>query len=359
MKESCLRCFGECFLTFRSRETIQLGSYTGGLVSIPIQSGGILVFCGDIWSSTTSAWRSALIRGPMDRLPRLRYWCASFNALRDELVSTLLFVLGNREDAKDAAQDSFLKCWNARAGLPQVLNLRAWIFRVAFNTAKDMQRSAWNRRAKPLRAEQHTMAGKEAGPALVLENKEEVECIRRAIQGLRAEEKEVFLLRQNGDLTYEQIAEMHTAVPSGPSKRRFCAPSPLEKLRKVPGLKLVLAVRAPTGRFSIAGTVLANRHRKFPELGRFIIMLTPQQFQEQILPYLYDLLDPEERRGFRGCTRSKPRRQLAGRALEKMPEPKQRLLAAGGQGGVPRGEVQTASDHVEEAADASAHAVQA
>src|ERR1700730_15043474 len=105
----------------------------------------------------------------------------TFNELRDELLSTLLYVLGNQEDAKDAAQDSFIKCWNARADLGHVLNLRAWIFRVAFNTAKDMQRSAWHRRVKPLRAEQHTMVGKEMGPAVALEKKEALESLRCAI----------------------------------------------------------------------------------------------------------------------------------------------------------------------------------
>src|SRR5471030_353420 len=86
----------------------------------------------------------------------------TFNELKDELISTLVFVLSNREDAKDAAQDAFIKCWNAREQLPKVLNLRAWIFRVCFNTAKDMQRSAWHRRAKPLKAEQYTMMAKDA-----------------------------------------------------------------------------------------------------------------------------------------------------------------------------------------------------
>jgi RNA polymerase sigma-70 factor (ECF subfamily) len=154
----------------------------------------------------------------------------TFNDMRDELISTLVFVLGNQEDAKDAAQDSFIKCWNARGQLDQVLNLRAWIFRVAFNTAKDMQRSAWNRRAKPLRAEQHTMAGREIGPALALENKEAVESLRRAILGLRDEEKEVFLLRQNSDFTYEQIAAIR-GCPVGTIKTQMR--TALEKLRKV------------------------------------------------------------------------------------------------------------------------------
>src|SRR5271170_1960338 len=132
----------------------------------------------------------------------------TFNELKDELIGTLVFVLGNREDAKDAAQDAFIKCWNAREQLPQVINLRAWIFRVCFNTAKDMQRSAWNRRAKPLKAEQYTMMAKDAGPGQTLERKESVDRLRRAILDLREDEKEVFLLRQNGDLTYEAIAEV-------------------------------------------------------------------------------------------------------------------------------------------------------
>src|SRR5215471_3983800 len=92
----------------------------------------------------------------------------TFNDLKDELISTLVFVLGNREDAKDAAQEAFVKCWNARGQLEKVINLRAWIFRVCFNTAKDMQRSAWNRKSRPLNAEQYTMPAHDEAPALVL-----------------------------------------------------------------------------------------------------------------------------------------------------------------------------------------------
>ncbi len=153
----------------------------------------------------------------------------TFNELRNELLGTLLFVLGNKEDAHDAAQDAFIKCWNARAQVPEINNLRAWIFRVVFNTAKDMQRGAWRRRAQPLRGEQYTMIGKEPQPAQVLEHKEAVERLRQAILQLREEEKEIFLLRQNGDLTYEQIAEMrHCPVGTVKTQMR----SALDKLRK-------------------------------------------------------------------------------------------------------------------------------
>jgi RNA polymerase sigma-70 factor (ECF subfamily) len=161
---------------------------------------------------------------PAERLVRL------FNDLRDELVSTLLYVLGNKDDAQDAAQETFIKCWGTRDQLHQILNLRAWIFRVAFNTAKDMQRSAWHRRAKPLRGENFMLAGTELAPGQILENKESVERVRAAILKLREEEKEVFLLRQNGDLTYEEIAAMRRC-PVGTIKTQMR--SALEKLRRM------------------------------------------------------------------------------------------------------------------------------
>ncbi len=157
---------------------------------------------------------------------------STFNELRDELISTLLFVLGNRDDAQDAAQEAFVKCWGARDQVADIANLRAWIFRVCFNTAKDMRRSAWSRRMKPLRGEEFMLACNETPPGQTLELKESLEQLRMAILHLRDEEKEVFLLRQNGDLTYEQIAEMRN-IPVSTVKTQMR--SALDKLRKLLG----------------------------------------------------------------------------------------------------------------------------
>jgi len=154
----------------------------------------------------------------------------TFHDLRDELLSTLLYLLGNRDDAQDAAQEAFLKCWRTRAGLPDVTNLRAWIFRVAMNTARDMQRSAWNRRVKSLATEEIVVVAKDQNQGLSLEDQESVARLRSAIEDLRTEEKEVFLLRQNGDLTYEEIAELRS-TPVGTVKTQMRAA--LQKLRRV------------------------------------------------------------------------------------------------------------------------------
>jgi len=154
----------------------------------------------------------------------------AFNDLRDELVSTLMYLLGNMEDAQDAAQDAFVKCWRAQEGVPEIQNLRAWIFRVGLNTAKDFQRSAWHRRSRPLMGEAAMLTDSATAPILSLEQKESMDRLRKAILNLRTEEKEVFLLRQNGDLTYEQIAEIRNS-PVGTVKTQMR--SALQKLRKV------------------------------------------------------------------------------------------------------------------------------
>lgn len=154
----------------------------------------------------------------------------AFNELRDELVSTLMYLLGNADDAQDAAQEAFLKCWRAQDGVTEIQNLRAWIFRVALNTAKDYQRSAWHRKSRPLMGEAAMLMDSGNAPANVLEHKESLDRLRQAIHGLRREEKEIFLLRQNGDLTYEQIAELrHSPVGTVKTQMR----SALQKLRKV------------------------------------------------------------------------------------------------------------------------------
>lgn len=155
---------------------------------------------------------------------------AAFNAARDELVSTLMYVLGSRDDAQDAAQDAFLKCWKARDQIPDVQNLRAWIFRVALNTAKDVRRSAWNRKSRAFSGEEFSIVGRDGPPEDELDDKDALVRIRAAIFELRQDEREIFLLRQNGNLTYEQIAEMRE-TPIGTVKTQMRAA--LMKLKKI------------------------------------------------------------------------------------------------------------------------------
>lgn len=155
----------------------------------------------------------------------------AFTDLRDELISTLWFLLGNREDARDIAQEAFLRCWRTQDSLPDVRNLRAWIFRVGLNAAKDLRRSAWRRRVRSLEGNEIMLIDEDGlSPDQELEDRECLQRLRQALMELRPEEQEVFLLRQNGQLTYEQIAELHRR-PVGTVKTQMR--TALQKLRKV------------------------------------------------------------------------------------------------------------------------------
>ena len=74
------------------------------------------------------------------------------------------------------------------------------------------------------------LPGRDEAPGRSVEDQETLDRLRLAITQLRQEEKEVFLLRQNGGLTYEQIAEVRRS-PVGTVKTQMRAA--LQKLRKV------------------------------------------------------------------------------------------------------------------------------
>lgn len=142
-----------------------------------------------------------------------------FRDAQGELLGTLFYVVGNMDDARDAMQEAFLKCWRNRDQVDQVANLRAWVFRITLNTGRDCRKAAWNRRRQSI-LEDSSMVSISNKPDAGLLKAEEQDSLRQAVQKLRPQEQEVFLLRQNGALSYEQIAQA-TSLPLGTVKTRM------------------------------------------------------------------------------------------------------------------------------------------
>jgi RNA polymerase sigma-70 factor (ECF subfamily) len=143
-----------------------------------------------------------------------------FLEVREELVGTLASLLGNADDAQDAAQEAFLKCWRGREDDARVRNWRAWLFRVGLNAAKDLQRNAYRRKARPLDDAPSLTSQDAYGPPDMLLRHEEQDRLRAALHDLRRQEQEVFLMRQNAGLTYEEIAR-RTRRPVGTIKTQM------------------------------------------------------------------------------------------------------------------------------------------
>jgi RNA polymerase sigma factor (sigma-70 family) len=144
----------------------------------------------------------------------------AFAQHQGELLGTLYYLVGNLEDARDALQEAFIKCWRHQNEVGEVENLKAWIFRVALNAGRDIRETAWRRKRQGLPEDESMLTSRHEGPEQIVEYDERLTRLREALKQLRPEEQEVFLLRQNGELTYEEIAEM-LDVPTGTIKTRM------------------------------------------------------------------------------------------------------------------------------------------
>jgi len=156
---------------------------------------------------------------------------ARFLTLRDRLVGTAFFVVGDRQDALEAVQEAFLRCWRARNTATALRDPDAWLFSVVLNTARDFRRRARVRtRVDGLPVEEAMQPVSLAPePPTLAERHEAVTLARAAIEHLPEPEREVFLLRQNGELTFEAIAAT-LRVPVGTAKTRMR--SALRRLRE-------------------------------------------------------------------------------------------------------------------------------
>jgi RNA polymerase sigma-70 factor (ECF subfamily) len=144
----------------------------------------------------------------------------AFARYQGELLGTLCLLVGDREDARDALQEAFVKCWRCRTQAPEVQNLKAWIFRIALNAGRDLRKAAWRRRRQPMPQDETSLCACCDDPSAAAQRREQHARVQAAVQQLRAEEREVFLLRQNGELTYEEIA-VSLGVPTGTVKTRM------------------------------------------------------------------------------------------------------------------------------------------
>lgn len=112
-----------------------------------------------------------------------------------------LRMLGNPEDARDAAQTAFLRAWQNLARFDRQRRFFSWIYRIAMNEC--LNQIDRRRRVEPVDAD---LAGAD-DPAERVEARETSEQIDKALQALTLEHREVVVLRHFVDMSYDEIAE--------------------------------------------------------------------------------------------------------------------------------------------------------
>ena len=74
---------------------------------------------------------------------------AVFRQFGDRVFSAAFSAIGNKEDADDVVQDTFLKYWNTEQDFADENHIKAWLLRVAINRSRDLLRSFWHRKKVP------------------------------------------------------------------------------------------------------------------------------------------------------------------------------------------------------------------
>jgi RNA polymerase sigma-70 factor (ECF subfamily) len=123
-----------------------------------------------------------------------------------------LQLLGNREDALDATQDALLRFLTNLDRFQPEEPVRPWLYSIVRNRCRDLMRRAKVRRAEPLESDDEhwrpEIVDGDADPELDAERAELRRRVFAALGRLGREHREILVLRDYQDLSYDEIARV-------------------------------------------------------------------------------------------------------------------------------------------------------
>ena len=130
-----------------------------------------------------------------------------------KVYNVALRMLNNREDAADMTQEAFIKAYNSLSGFRGDSKFSVWLTRIVSNLCLDFMRSRNRRPTVSLSMEdedgedvQLDIADTSQSPEQLLERSLTRESVRRGLQSLPEDYREILLLREIQGLSYDEIA---------------------------------------------------------------------------------------------------------------------------------------------------------
>lgn len=129
--------------------------------------------------------------------------------------------VGDREEARDLAQEIFLRVWRNLDACREPERFEAWLLRIARNASLDALR---RRQARPPRQDlpvesAHALADPAPGADARWQDEVRRRLLLRALDALSPLNRELIILKEMQDLPLEEIADM-LEVPLGTVKSR-------------------------------------------------------------------------------------------------------------------------------------------
>ncbi len=121
-------------------------------------------------------------------------------------------MLGREEDARDATQETFLAAFRNLRGFRGEAKVSSWLHRIAVNQCITRQRRAKVRSESALDFEEEKNAASFAtplhySPARVVEGIERTAAVRRAVNSLPTDLRQVVVMKEFEELTFQEISD--------------------------------------------------------------------------------------------------------------------------------------------------------
>jgi RNA polymerase sigma-70 factor (ECF subfamily) len=166
----------------------------------------------------------------------------------DRIRGAAYRFLGSEEEARDVAQEAFLKAYRSLAGFKREARFSSWLYQIATNLCRDRLRRRKTRATVSL----EELEG--AGPAMVetrpgahdlLLARDLARAVRLAVESLPAEQREVVILKEYQDLTFLEIAQALDVPVSTVKTRLYRGLGHLRRRLEREGVRAVQTVPLP------------------------------------------------------------------------------------------------------------------
>lgn len=132
-----------------------------------------------------------------------------FNAVvetySEEIFAYLWRWLNGHEDAEDCLQEVFLRAFKAFDRLNEGSNIRAWLYKIATNTAITFRNKRSRREDKELLIESD-LRSLEPSPMDQVLSKEQRVSILEAVESLPTKQRAALIMRKYQGFSYDEIA---------------------------------------------------------------------------------------------------------------------------------------------------------
>jgi RNA polymerase sigma factor (sigma-70 family) len=168
--------------------------------------------------STANVVKFVILRKHQEQDAAQKQELASFEGLMlphlDAAHNLARWLLRNEQDAQDVVQEAYLRAFKSFAGF-HGSNGRAWLLTIVRNTSYTLLKK---NRAVDLTTtfdeEIHQSGDQALSPATILEQSEDTDLVREAMDKLPVNFREILVLRHLEGLSYNEIADI-AQIPPG------------------------------------------------------------------------------------------------------------------------------------------------